>query len=91
MEKIIIKIFGKVQGIGYRWFVMESANKRKLSGWVKNLDDGSVECCVGGIEQEIKEFIEEIKTKHPCAIVDKVEIIKIDSNIKLPEEFIIKH
>lgn len=91
MDKIIIKIFGKVQGIGYRWFIMETANKRRLSGWVRNLDDGNVECCVGGIKEEIDKFIEEIKTKHPCAIINKVEITKIDNNIELPEEFIIKH
>lgn len=89
MDKLIVKIYGKVQGIGYRWFVVEKAEKYHLSGWVKNNPDGTVECAVKGIKEDIDKFLEEIKNDHPCARVEKMEINPCPDTINLPENFII--
>jgi acylphosphatase len=88
MDKIFIKIYGTVQGIGYRWFVVEKAKKYNLSGWVKNVEDGTVECAVKGIYKNIEKFIEEIKRQHPFAVIDRMEIRKYQQDIE--DEFIIK-
>jgi acylphosphatase len=43
-----VRITGKVQGVGFRWFVREEARRLGLSGWVTNRPDGEVEVRAGG-------------------------------------------
>jgi acylphosphatase len=51
---------GRVQGVGYRYYCMETARSLGLKGWVMNMNDGSVELEVTGEEDVIKKFIAEI-------------------------------
>jgi acylphosphatase len=48
MESIHLEVHGRVQGVGFRWFVVEKANELKLSGWVRNRQDGKVEIAAAG-------------------------------------------
>lgn len=48
METIHLEVSGRVQGVGFRWFVVEKARELRLSGWVKNRSDGSVEIAAAG-------------------------------------------
>ncbi len=43
---LIVK--GSVQGVGFRWFVVDAARRLDLAGWVKNRDDGAVEIAASG-------------------------------------------
>ncbi|HEY4215893.1 MAG TPA: acylphosphatase [Gemmatimonadaceae bacterium] len=47
---------GRVQGVGFRWFVREAAHRLGLAGWVKNLPDGSVEVVADGDDASIESF-----------------------------------
>ena len=50
-------IFGSVQGVGYRQFVKQNAQKFGLTGWVKNLPDNSVEAVLQGNTEAIEKMI----------------------------------
>ena len=50
-------ITGFVQGVGYRQFVKRQARRLDLTGWVRNLPDGSVEAIVSGPKEKIEELI----------------------------------
>jgi len=54
-------VFGTVQGVGYRNFVLKVANKLGISGTVKNLFDGSVEIFAKGRSEDIFNFEERIE------------------------------
>lgn len=60
---------GRVQGIGFRYFVQRIAERAGLKGWVRNLPDGGVEIEVDGTRAEIELFVHQIKTAHPAAHV----------------------
>ncbi|HEV2018066.1 MAG TPA: acylphosphatase [Gemmatimonadaceae bacterium] len=48
MESIHLEISGRVQGVGFRWFVVDRARRLQLSGWVRNCPDGKVEIAAAG-------------------------------------------
>lgn len=58
-EKVRKHIFfyGRVQGVGFRYYAVQKANQLGLTGWVKNLYDGSVEMEVEGQEELIDQLI----------------------------------
>lgn len=55
---------GRVQGVGFRFSVKQLAKGFEVTGWVRNLPDGRVELQAMGEEEEIEEFIQEIKDSH---------------------------
>lgn len=58
-EKVRKHIFfyGRIQGVGFRYYAVQKANQLGLTGWVKNLYDGSVEMEVEGQEELIDQLI----------------------------------
>jgi len=57
--KIIVK--GRVQGVGFRWFVQQRAKNFAVSGYVKNLDNGDVEIEAEGDRGRVEELIKSVK------------------------------
>ena len=47
---------GRVQGVGFRWFVHREAGARGLKGWVRNTEGGEVEVMVAGSEDQLAEL-----------------------------------
>jgi acylphosphatase len=62
-----------VQGVGYRWFARETAERLGVVGWVRNLPDGSVEGEAEGGETAVNEFMQLLKKSHPYARVERIE------------------
>jgi len=52
-----VTIRGRVQGVGYRYFVEREAQLRDLEGWVRNRRDGSVEAVFSGSEEAVTAMI----------------------------------
>ena len=50
-------IFGFVQGIGFRQFILRQAQDLRLTGWVRNLEDGRVETMFQGRKEDIEKMI----------------------------------
>jgi acylphosphatase len=48
---------GRVQGVGFRWFVHREAAELGLRGWVRNTDDGHVEVLAAGEPDQLKDLM----------------------------------
>ena len=79
-RRISIKIFGKVQGVWFRKHVASSAQVLKISGFVKNVPDGSVYAEAQGQQHEIDELIRACELGSPQSKVERVEVKPLDPN-----------
>lgn len=53
-----LRIHGKVQGVGYRAWIIQTATKLNVNGWVRNRNDGTVEAVTSGSPENIERLIE---------------------------------
>ncbi|KPJ60857.1 MAG: acylphosphatase [Deltaproteobacteria bacterium DG_8] len=76
MSKIWAHLFieGRVQGVFFRSYTQEEAQKRGLTGWVKNLYDGRVEAVFEGEEKDIQSMIKWCHSGPPHAVVADVSV-----------------
>ncbi len=74
-----ITVTGKVQGVGYRYFVAKRANQIGLKGFVKNLPDGDVVLQAQGNRSDIETLIDFLKIGPKLSRVDSVIIKWLDS------------
>ena len=68
---------GLVQGVGFRWFVRETAERLALSGWVRNAADGSVEAEAEGPARSLEEFAAALRQGPASARVDAVDVRRL--------------
>jgi len=73
MKKHII-ISGKVQGVGFRYWLYKAAIRRKIDGWVKNKVSGEVEALLVGNDVDINNLIALCKKGPPSSKVTKVKV-----------------
>ena len=73
MSDLHVRVTGVVQGVGFRWFVREKARRLGLSGWVRNLPDGSVEVVASGEQGQIDLLVGELKKGPEGAVVDHIQ------------------
>lgn len=72
--RIMATVYGRVQGVGYRAFAREAALQLGLSGYVRNLSDGSVQVVAEGEKQLLDRFIEKLKEGPPFGRVTDAEV-----------------
>ena len=63
---------GRVQGVGFRWFVQREAAELGLRGWVRNTDDGHVEIVAAGEPDVLAELKTELRKGSRGSRVDAV-------------------
>lgn len=82
---------GRVQGIGYRGFVRETASSLNLTGWVRNLFNGDVEMEAEGRKEDLERFIAAVKHGHPWANVEELRVDWLPAGGKHDKEFEVRH
>ena len=85
-ERTHLRIAGRVQGVGFRWFVVRIARDAGLSGWVRNNPDGSVELEAAGSLDAIALLKERVRVGPRASRVDQVVELPISAD-QLPEPF----
>jgi len=72
MESIHLEVRGRVQGVGFRWYVVDTARELRLSGWVKNSTDGKVELAAAGERDALAKLEAAVRAGPPGARVEEV-------------------
>ena len=67
-----VTIRGRVQGVGYRYWLEQQATARDLEGWVRNRRDGSVEALFAGPPGKVGEMVALCRHGPPSARVESV-------------------
>jgi len=65
---------GRVQGVGFRWFVEREAHLLGIAGWVRNNHDGSVEILAQGTRDQLLGLHSRLREGPRAARVDAVEV-----------------
>jgi acylphosphatase len=65
---------GRVQGVGFRWFVEREAHILGIAGWVRNNHDGSVEVLAQGTRDQLSGLHSRLREGPRAARVDSVEV-----------------
>lgn len=73
MVRFYLRFTGRVQGVGFRFFAAMNAERCHLTGWVKNMPDGSVIAEVQGTRLQIKQFLELIQSGNRFVRIDEIE------------------
>lgn len=71
MLRYYLQVFGRVQGVGFRYTAVQLAKAYGLTGWVRNCDDGSVELEIQGEPAHIDWFISQLND-HRWIRIDRI-------------------
>ena len=78
-----------MQGVGFRHFVRQHALRLNLSGWVRNLSSGNIECAAGGSPQGLEEFVSVVRAGPEGAEVKQIITLTPPASLELPTPFTI--
>jgi acylphosphatase len=70
--RLDVTVFGRVQGVGFRYFVLRHATELGLRGWVANQSGGSVRCVAEGPRDRLELLLERIRAGPVSATVERV-------------------
>ncbi|HKO16627.1 MAG TPA: acylphosphatase [Gemmatimonadaceae bacterium] len=82
-------VHGRVQGVGFRWFVLERARELGISGWVRNRADGCVEVAASGQVEALERLRRFLQEGPPGAHVAQVEEVTGGADVPLVGGFTI--
>jgi acylphosphatase len=72
-KRLHARVTGRVQGVGFRYFVLTEANELGLTGWVRNRRDGSVEVVAEGDQSQLEMLVEALKRGSRSSHVENVQ------------------
>jgi len=84
---LYVAVRGRVQGVGFRWFVRERARSLGLTGWVRNQQDGSVEVLALGDDLALEKLREFLRSGPQGARVSHVEDQRTEPTVAALDPF----
>lgn len=84
-RRISLKVFGRVQGVGYRYFTRKLANSYGITGYVKNTSDNAVIIEAKGSDLAIQYFLKNLSKGPSTAKVEKIEHQSCDDPLNYDE------
>jgi acylphosphatase len=70
---LCLRVFGRIQGVGFRFWAYKQALRLNIRGWIRNEADGTVSCECQGQPDAVKAFTEALRRGPAGARVDRIE------------------
>ena len=80
IKKKLLIISGKVQGVGFRYWMQNLAINNNIGGWVKNRSLGDVEALIIGQEKKVQKLIKQCKIGPSSATIQNIQINDYNQN-----------
>ena len=77
LESWLVRVSGRVQGIGYRDACVRRARAVGITGWVRNRMDESVEAMLQGAPGQLADMCDWLRDGMPAALVDDLEVVRV--------------
>ena len=72
-RRLEARVYGQVQGVGFRYFARQAARRLNLQGYVRNREDRSVEVVAEGEKRALDQLLAQLKQGPSAAIVERVD------------------
>lgn len=73
-KAVTVKVTGRVQGVSFRWYAMQQAERLGVTGWVRNEPDGSVAAHIEGDDDAVDAMVEWCRQGPSYAVVHHVAV-----------------
>ncbi|MBC8752280.1 acylphosphatase [Paraburkholderia sp. WC7.3g] len=87
LQTILTRVYGHVQGVGYRQACIKEATALGVTGWVRNRMHGSVEAVLQGRGEELERFCDWLVDGTHAALVDRLEVRELLPPVARFDEF----
>jgi len=77
LETRLVRVHGRVQGVGYRYACVQQARALGVTGWVRNRMDDSVEAMLQGTPRQVARMCEWMRDDMPAALVEKMDVADV--------------
>ena len=74
MKRALVRVRGRVQGVGFRYAAVSRARSLDVAGWVRNTSDGSVEAAFEGDDERVESMVAWCRRGPAGADVERVEV-----------------
>src|ERR1043166_1849261 len=77
LETRLVRVRGRVQGVGYRYACVRQARALGVSGWVRNRMDDSVEAMLQGTPEQLERMCAWMRDDMPAALVEAMDVTEV--------------
>lgn len=74
LQTRLVRVHGRVQGVGYRWSCVQLARALGVTGWVRNRMDETVEAMLQGTPTQLDAMIDQMREDIPSALVERMDV-----------------
>ena len=75
-RSVRVRVAGRVQGVGYRFFAVRAAESCGVTGFVRNLEDGAVEVRADGSGEAVSRFLAALRSGPSASKVEDFEVLE---------------
>ena len=77
LETRLVRVRGRVQGVGYRYACVQQARVLGVTGWVRNRMDDSVEALLQGTPRQLERMCDWMRDEMPAALVERMDVNEV--------------
>lgn len=77
LETRLVRVRGRVQGVGYRYACVQQARALGITGWVRNRINESVEAMLQGTPAQLEHMCDWMNNDMPAALLETIEVIEV--------------